>query len=104
MAPLNRYEQPPPNEFEVINNITAKCKGQNCNWQATASLEVEIHTGDILGLGGLIELCRKHHKSKKRKKGLNENHNQFLLFENGENVGFASVSSDASTGLYGSHN
>lgn len=91
------HEQPPPNEYEVINGITAKCRRRGCDWQATGSLEVEINSGTTVVLSEIFELCRQHHEVTRI---AIDDHNQFNLFQNGEHVGFASVSSGGSTGIY----
>lgn len=94
------HEQPTPNEFEVINNITAKCRRSGCNWKATGSLKVEIHSGATVTSSEIFRLCRQHHNETRTRKGSISDHNQFLLLKNNEEVGFASVSSGGSTGMY----
>ena len=94
------HEQPTPNEFEVINNITAKCRRSGCNWKATGSIEVEIHTEATVTSSEIFELCRQHHDETRTEEGSMSDHNQFLLLKNDKEVGFASVSSGGSTGIF----
>ena len=95
-----KHEQTPSNEYEVLNDITAKCRHSSCDWQALGSLEVEINSGRTVVTSEIFELCKQHHEATRIAKGSISDHNQFFLFQNGEDVGFASVSSGGSTGMY----
>lgn len=93
-------QQPPNNEYVVINDVTAACRSEDCDWKANASLEVEIHSGTTVTSSEIFKLCLEHHDAMRASKGYISFHNQFFLLQNGEEVGFASVSSAGSGGMY----
>lgn len=94
------HEQPAQNEYQVISDITAKCRESGCNWKVTGSLEVEINSGATVVSSQIFKLCREHHDETRTVKGSFSDHNQFLLFKDNQEAGFASVSSGGSTGMY----
>ena len=99
-ASRESHEQPAPNEYQVISDITAKCQRRGCGWQAIGSLKVEINSGETVVTSQILKFCRAHHDKTRTVKGSFNDHNQFFLFQNGEDVGFASVSSGGSSGTY----
>lgn len=83
-------EQPAPNEYEIVDDITAKCN--KCNWQATGPIKAETISGTIIPASELLKLCKGHQI---------HDGNQFNQFNKyNKSVGFAAVSSAGSTGIY----
>lgn len=93
----NEYENPPGSENSIGHDITAKCRRSGCNWEATGSLTYNVQSGAVIVDSELMELCLAHHNATRRS---SVDHNQFWLYENEEDVGFASVSSAGSVGQY----
>ena len=83
------------NEYKKIPGVTAKCLTDGCRWNAIGIINVEVATFEI-GESSLVRKCRNHHKKTNDRTG----HNQFLLFKNGKELGFASVSSGIACGEY----
>ena len=81
------------NETEYINGITGRCETVDCGWETSGQAKIN-RTDRVLEESDLTQKCLKHHKGT----GQMTKHNRFVLFYNNEQVGIASVSTQACTG------
>ena len=81
------------NETESINGITGRCETEACGWETVG--RAKINRADrILEDCDLTQKCLKHHIGT----GQMTKHNRFILFKDNDQVGIASVSTQACTG------
>ncbi|OGK10170.1 hypothetical protein A2767_04160 [Candidatus Roizmanbacteria bacterium RIFCSPHIGHO2_01_FULL_35_10] len=101
-------DQPPPNEFVTIYEVTVKCKRRGCPWSITGKLEVESNSGYTVATSGVFKDSIDHHEDTRPKntdgtpkRGAMSDHNRFNLLKNNKIVGFVSVGGGGpAAGLY----
>ena len=81
------------NETEHINGIIGQCEIKDCGWETSGRAKIN-RTDRVLEECDLTQKCLKHHTGT----GQMTKHNRFVLFYNNEQVGIASVSTQACTG------
>ncbi len=81
-------------EYKDIFGVTLGCRTDGCNWRSTGQITIEVASEAVVE-SPLVETGRKHHISK----NIRSLHNQFYLFRNERNIGFASISSDSCSGM-----
>lgn len=81
------------NETESISGVTGRCETKGCGWETTGRAKIN-RTDRILEECDLTQKCLKHHTGT----GQMTKHNRFILFRDNDQIGIASVSTQACTG------
>lgn len=80
-------------DAEIIDGVEGKCKTENCGWSEVGQVKIDKIDRALFECE-LTKMCRIHHYSTR----ITNLHNRFDLYKDGEQIGGASASSQASTG------
>lgn len=88
---------PEPENSLTIKDIVAQCDVEDCRFNKTGNIYVELGGGiNYLAFGGVLIDCRNHHSATRGEDG---EHNSFTLLKGDKSIGHVSVSIAAFAGF-----